>query len=97
MIMDEIDDRRWDHDRSRTTPRNKQSSQGRPSQRDEVSRDPFQWIHYNQVIICVSIQVPQQIEASKLLEMIYNQRDSQLVMIQEIITEAPKLLVMFCD
>jgi hypothetical protein len=41
MIMDEIDDRRWDN----------QSSQGRPSRRDEVSRDPFQWIHYNQIII----------------------------------------------
>jgi hypothetical protein len=57
----------------------------------------FQWIHYNQDGIGVGIQVLQQIEESKLLEMFCNQRDTQLVMIQEITTEEPQLLEMSCN
>jgi hypothetical protein len=57
----------------------------------------FQWIHYNQDGIEVDIQVPQQTEESKLLEMFCNQRDTQLVMIQEITTEEPQLLEMPCN
>jgi hypothetical protein len=33
----------------------------------------FQWIHYNQDGIGIGLQVPQQIEESKLLEMFCNQ------------------------
>jgi hypothetical protein len=47
----------------------------------------FQWIHYNQDGIGVGLQVPQQTEEPKFLEILYNHRDTQLVMIQEITTE----------
>jgi hypothetical protein len=47
----------------------------------------FQWIHYNQDGIGVGLQVPQQTEEPKLLEILCNHRDTQLVMIQEITTE----------
>jgi hypothetical protein len=57
----------------------------------------FQWIHYNQVGIGVSLQVPQQTEKPKFLKIFYNHRDTQLVMIQEIITEEPKFLEMLCN
>jgi hypothetical protein len=57
----------------------------------------FQWIYYNQDGIGVDLQVPQQTEEPKLLEMLYNHRDTQLVMIQEITTEEPKLLEMLCN
>jgi hypothetical protein len=57
----------------------------------------FQWIHYNQDDIGVGLQVPQQTEESKLLEMLCNHEDTQLVMIQEITIEEPKLLEMLCN
>jgi hypothetical protein len=41
MVMDEMKDRRWDHGRSRIKLRNKQPSQGRPSRRVEVNREPL--------------------------------------------------------
>jgi hypothetical protein len=47
----------------------------------------FQWIHYNQDGIGVGLQVPQQTEEPKLLKILCNHRDTQLVMIQEITTE----------
>jgi hypothetical protein len=93
MIMNEMEGRIRGHGRSR----NIQYSQGEPSRRDEISRDPLPMDTLQSGRYMSMSSSPATKKEPKHLKILYNQQDSQLIMIQEIIIEELKLLEMLCN